>query len=89
MNMWWASEVKRNGNEGKNENEGGHSSWIHARKLVVKKDTQEVEAIMRKFPQKISKIYYVPFTVERSLVFYFLFGRFELLESMDSANRWR
>ena len=87
--MWWASEVKRNGNEGKNENEGGHSSWIHARKLVVKKDTQEVEAIMRKFAQRIPKNYHVSFTVERSLLCYILFGRSGILESMDGANRWR
>ena len=87
--MWWASEVKRNGNEGKNENEGGHSAWIHARKLVIKKDTQEVEAIMRKFPQRIPKNYHVAFTVERSLLCYILFGRSGILESMDGANRWR
>ena len=55
----------------------------------IKKDTQEVEAIMQKFAQKIPKNYHASFTVERSLLCYFIFGRFELLESMDRANRWR
>ena len=74
-----------------NENEGGHSSWTHARELVAIKQTcrQEVEAVMLKFRQKTPKNYHVSFTVERSLVFYFIFGRFEVLESMDGANRWR
>ena len=56
---------------------------------AIKKDIQEVEAIMRKFVHKIPKNYHVLFTAERSLLSYFLFERFELLESMDGANRWR
>lgn len=80
------------GNDGKNENEAVHSSRTRARKWFCNlsiKQTQEVENKMPIFPRRSRRNYHVSFTLERFLLCNFLFGRFGILESMDSANRWR